>query len=270
MLVLFFLILLLNFVFIFCNKCCSIDLRAPPGFTLVKFNARSLKNVVARKEVASMEKCKEFAESKKGLAFNFGRENFTESSSIEDDLYNSNCIVLDCPEIHNFTALQNATGMKYYSSYPYWLWNNNNLTNGSISCVPRVGLFMFFEDRLNFTDARLSCQNLNGTLAHVISEERTEGLAKFIGNSPTYVGLSSQGEKRNWKNEIDEPLECFDYRAWDRGEPTNSRGCVVLFRKNLRAIPIWRVLPCKLSFPYICEIPPTKVTKHHRKNKKPN
>lgn len=79
MLVLFFPIFLLNFGFIFCNKCCSINLRAPARFTLVKFNARSFKNVIARKEVASVEKCKEFAESKKGLAFNFGRENFTES-----------------------------------------------------------------------------------------------------------------------------------------------------------------------------------------------
>ena len=173
-----------------------------------------------------------------------------------------------------------------------------------MSCVPGVGLFMFFEDRLNFTDARLSCQKLNGTLAHVVSEERTEGLANFVGNTPTYVGLSSQGEKRIWKNEFGikkknifyfkskvsklsnlkltynlfctinffpgESLECFDYRAWGEGEPTNSRGCVVLFRKNVKAIPIWRVSPCNLAFPYVCEIPPAKVRKHHKKNKHSN
>lgn len=40
--------------------------------------------------------------------------------------YNTNCVALDCPEVHNFTALQNATGVKYYSSYPYWIWANDN------------------------------------------------------------------------------------------------------------------------------------------------
>ena len=78
MLALFFTIVLSNFEFILCNKCCSIGLRDPPGLNLVKINARSLKTVIARKEVSNVEKCKEFAEFKKGLAFNFGRENFAE------------------------------------------------------------------------------------------------------------------------------------------------------------------------------------------------
>lgn len=75
-------------------------------------------------------------------------------------------------------------------------------TNGSLSCVPRVGLFLFFEEPFNFPAAQLVCGKLNATLAHVISEERTEGLMRIIGNVPTFVGLSSQGEKRSWKNEF--------------------------------------------------------------------
>lgn len=64
----------INFAFIFCDKCCEIGLRESPGYVLVKSNAKSLKTIIARKEVSNVEKCKEFAESKKALAFNFGWE----------------------------------------------------------------------------------------------------------------------------------------------------------------------------------------------------
>ncbi|XP_043479496.1 uncharacterized protein LOC122509455 [Leptopilina heterotoma] len=248
-------IFIINCAFIFCDKCCEIGLRESPGYVLVKSNAKSLKSVIARKEVLNVEKCKEFAESKKALAFNFGSE---ESKNNFRSNYNGNCVALDCPEVHNFTALQNATGVKYYSSYPYWIWANDNSTNGSLSCVPKVGLFLFFEEPFNFAAARLTCGNLNSTLAHVISEERTEGLTKIIGNVPTFVGLSSQDRKRTWKNEFDEPLECFDYRAWGEREPSHSRGCVALTRPNLKDSPFWKVLPCNVECPFICEIPPAK------------
>ena len=75
--ILFYSIFFLSFEVIFCNKCCQNGLRNPPRYILVKSNARSLKSVIARKEVSNVDKCKEFAKSKRGLAFNFGRENFT-------------------------------------------------------------------------------------------------------------------------------------------------------------------------------------------------
>lgn len=75
MLIFFFCIFALNCPITFGDKCCEISFRESPGYVLVKSNAKSLKTIIARKEVLNVEKCKEFAESKKALAFNFGREN---------------------------------------------------------------------------------------------------------------------------------------------------------------------------------------------------
>lgn len=63
-------------------------------------------------------------------------------------------------------------------------------------------MFLFSSDSFNYTQARSFCQKWNASLAHVVSEERTEGLAKFLlQNVSSFVGLSSSGKERIWKNE---------------------------------------------------------------------
>lgn len=163
--------------------------------------------------------------------------------------------------------------------------------NATVECIPKAGIFMLSSESLNYTEARSFCQKRNASLAHVISEERTEGLAKFVSeNLPRFVGLSSgENKERIWKNEfgnsrlqiccskqdnfsnrmpkqktekwlcfsIGEPLSCFDYRAWGEGEPSHSKGCVALANPPAKSSPpFWKVIPCRTSLPFICEVSP--------------
>jgi hypothetical protein len=161
-------------------------------------------------------------------------------------------------------------------------------------------MFLFSSESLNYTQARNSCHKWNASLAHVISEERTEGLGKLVSqNVSSFVGLSSSNEERIWKNEfgirnscppgficslssargrrgdsfgvnpselfgnskdtynlIGEPLSCFDYRAWGEGEPSHSKGCVVLVNPSKSSPPFWKLTSCRISLPFICEVSP--------------
>jgi len=64
-------------------------------------------------------------------------------------------------------------------------------------------MFLFSSESLNYTQARSFCHKWNASLAHVISEERTEGLGKLVSqNVSSFVGLSSSNEERIWKNEF--------------------------------------------------------------------
>lgn len=68
--------------------------------------------------------------------------------------------------------------------------------------MEKVGLFVFFPEKLNFTEARESCKKINGYLADVTSETRSRGLSSMVNESIAYVGLSNQGDQRIWKNEL--------------------------------------------------------------------
>lgn len=62
-------------------------------------------------------------------------------------------------------------------------------------------MFVFSSEELNYTQANSFCQEQNASLAHVISEERTDGLAKFVSpNIPSFVGLSNNDKEKIWKN----------------------------------------------------------------------
>lgn len=125
-------------------------------------------------------------------------------------------------------------------------------------------MFAFSSNNLNYSQAQGACQKMNASLAHIISEERTNGLAKYISlDRPAYVGLSKRDNEKFWTNEFDEMLSCFDYRAWGKGEPTHSKGCVGLVQpiKSQSAAPFWKVVACDSELPFICEISPT----YHRR-----
>lgn len=58
----------------FTIDCCKdVDSRSAISYQLIKSNAKSIKSVITRRRIASVAKCKDFAESKQALAFNFGK-----------------------------------------------------------------------------------------------------------------------------------------------------------------------------------------------------
>lgn len=77
-----------------------------------------------------------------------------------------------------------------------------------MECIPKAGIFVFSTEKLNYLEARSFCHKRNASLAHVISEERTEGLGKLVSqNLPRFVGLSSgENRERVWKNEFGNSL----------------------------------------------------------------
>lgn len=108
------------------------------------------------------------------------------------------CQALQCPEDRNMTTLVPAANYKYYSMYSV----SSLPENTTIECIPKAGMFIFSSESLNYTQAQSFCRKRNSSLAHVISEERTEGLVKFVSqNRPSFVGLSNK--EGIWKNDFE-------------------------------------------------------------------
>ncbi|EZA61496.1 hypothetical protein DMN91_004338 [Ooceraea biroi] len=221
-------------------------------------NSRSNQPIISRRVVSNVTECKEFAASKKALAFNFV------SARSRAGKQENTCQALQCPEDHNMTTLMPAVNYNYYSMYPVFI----PPVNATLKCIPKAGMFLFSSESLNYTQARSFCHKWNASLAHVISEERTEGLGKFVSqNVSSFVGLSSSVKEKIWKNEFSEPLSCFDYRAWGEGEPSHSKGCVALVNPSESSPPFWKLIPCHTSLPFICEISPLpERSSRHRRN----
>ncbi|XP_076675715.1 uncharacterized protein LOC143372917 [Andrena cerasifolii] len=246
-----------------CDRCCQINSRQLPQYKLVRSNARSTQLILSRRTVRNLNECKAFALAKKALAFNYGLE--TDPFEWDLNVRSRNaetsrnmCQALQCPEIHNFTTLVRDRNYKYYSIYPGYIATGNGTTNFTLVCIPRTGVFIFSSNNLNYSQAQISCQKFNASLAHIISEERTNGLAKYISqNTPTLVGLSNRDHKSSWKNEFDEPLSCFNYRSWGEGQPSHAHGCVSLVQPfKSKPGPFWKVVSCDSALPFICEVSP--------------
>ncbi|XP_034950002.1 uncharacterized protein [Chelonus insularis] len=248
------------------SVCDEINYQALPKYNLYQKHARSTETIIIQKKLLSLRECKNFAILKKALAFNFNPT--PNLSRREHDDYSFNCQVLNCPEIYSSTSLIRDQRYHYYSLYSRKLLPAKNNVNYIVTCVPKVGLFIFSKVRKNFTEAQQTCKNMHGTLAHIVSEERTQGLAKFI-NSPTFIGLNNRGKEQIWKNEFGEPLSCFRYRAWAKGEPTQSRGCTTLVKEITNkhdSRSFWKVASCSRRLTFVCEILPLK-SKTHKKHR---
>ncbi|XP_057341112.1 uncharacterized protein LOC130678140 [Microplitis mediator] len=218
-----------------------------PKYKLIKKYSRSMKSILLMLNATTLKQCQEFAIIRKAMAFNY----------YHHDNHKFNCQLLECPEINSFDSLVSDNKFFYYSMYP------RKLLPERVRCLPRVGVFVISEESKSYREAQKSCEDINGKLAHIVSEERTQGLAKFISNNdtPVFVGLSNRRSSKEhlWKNEFDEPLNCFDYRGWNKGEPSGSRGCVgLILTKSLISdkTPAWRVLSCSQPLPFICEVLP--------------
>ncbi|XP_017885435.1 uncharacterized protein LOC108628194 isoform X2 [Ceratina calcarata] len=236
-----------------CDNCCEINSRRLPYYKLMKSHARSNQFILASAVVQTVNECRKFALTKRALAFNYGLEMKHHGNKVTRKI----CEALQCPEVHNFTALEKNRNYKYYSTYPSFI----PVTGSSftLACIPRTGMFVFSSNNLNYSQAQNACQKMNASLAHIISEERTNGLAKYISlNIPAFVGLSKRDNDKFWTNEFNETLSCFNYRAWGKGEPTHSKGCVGLVQPiKSQPGPFWKVISCDSTLSFICEIPPT-------------
>ncbi|XP_077259883.1 C-type lectin mannose-binding isoform isoform X2 [Temnothorax americanus] len=172
-------------------------------------------------------------------------------------------IVSNVSDCAKFAASKKALAFNFISS-------RNRTVNATMECIPKAGMFMLSSESLNYTEARSFCQTQNASLAHIISEERTEGLGKFVSHNLTrFVGLSSENKERIWKNEFGESLSCFDYRAWGEGEPSYSKGCVALTKSPAKnSLPFWKVIPCRASLPFICELSPLSPEESSKQRRK--
>ncbi|XP_001607627.1 uncharacterized protein LOC100123865 [Nasonia vitripennis] len=235
------------------------DLNCGITYNLIKSDAKSSKSVITRRQVGSIGKCKDFAETKRALAFNFESAMTTTGLDLDNGSREAaNCVLLDCPETKGLRQLVNVTGVDYYSAYPDAEYKGNE----SLSCIEKVGLFSLVLDKTNFTNARDNCRKMihfpgrsTGILADPTEESRSRGLASLIGKLAVYVGLSNEGDQRLWKNEFGDALSCSDYRAWATGDPSHNRGCVALSQSDPKADPVWKLVSCATELPYICEIP---------------
>ncbi|XP_011346651.1 uncharacterized protein LOC105284668 [Ooceraea biroi] len=201
-----------------CDRCCEINYHGLPRYDLMRNNSRSNQPIISRRVVSNVTECKEFAASKKALAFNFV------SARSRAGKQENTCQALQCPEDHNMTTLMPAVNYNYYSMYPVFI----PPVNATLKCIPKAGMFLFSSESLNYTQARSFCHKWNASLAHVISEERTEGLGKFVSqNVSSFVGLSSSVKEKIWKNEFSTCNLCvyrfYFYQAHDDFRANFSR-----------------------------------------------
>lgn len=238
---------------------------------------RSNKSIIAFLNVDSVKECADFSRNHRGLAFNFSpverrMENFYKNKSSIDLLEFYSCEVLKCPEYSNFSSMVNDTRYDYYSLYTHpprefegnfinEKWEFNRFTipaSGDATCVPSVGMFVLIKARSNYSVARSVCASLNSNLAHIASELRNYELSKMLKVSTNnsikertaYVGLN-ETSNNNFLTSDNEPLRCFNFRAWAPGHPADIRrpGCVAITPESS-----WKVFNCKRKLMSICEL----------------
>ncbi|XP_013106840.2 uncharacterized protein LOC106086642 [Stomoxys calcitrans] len=110
-----------------------------------------------------------------------------------------------------------------------------------------------------------------GNLAHIASVKRTTALANIIKEyneqqtqlnlKPkiylAYVGLvynRTRSQRFQMFNMDDESLECYNYRAWEPGNPImkaelRNSSCVALTTHGT-----WRTVDCRRKLSFFCEI----------------
>lgn len=119
-------------------------------------------------------------------------------------------------------------------------------------------MFRLLKVRSNYSTAYNVCSTIGGNLAHITSELRNFELSKLLElytNSSTkertaYVGLN-ETTRGKFVTSNNEPLSCFNYRAWSPGHPPEIRkpGCVAITPEAS-----WKVFNCNRKLLFICEI----------------
>lgn len=130
--------------------------------------------------------------------------------------------------------------------------------NENATCVPSVGMFIFFKERSNYSAAYNTCATIGGSLAHIASEARSVQLSSILRistNSSTneriaYVGLN-ETRRGEFFTSNSEPLSCFNFRAWAPNHPPKVRkpGCVAITPEAS-----WKVFNCNRKLMFVCEL----------------
>lgn len=139
------------------------------------------------------------------------------------------------------TTITASTPFRHVSKYGWSLFLSYSFIIPALhntTCVPYVGVFLFVVEPDNYTKALNVCLNHGGSLAHVLTEIRTNSLAHLVDDhypvtlrSAVYVGVNetwdtfnsssdaSRNSGRKFITAISEPIQCFRYRAWAPGFP---------------------------------------------------
>ncbi|CAO1325257.1 unnamed protein product [Diamesa serratosioi] len=260
---------------LFCNakSCMELESEIKHKFYALRHCQRSNKTMIGLANFDTLEECADFTRSKKGLAFNFSPKNRNKSNLYqlvkdkENKLNGSNmgssaiseefdeffsCQSLDCPEYGNFSTVINDTRFDYYSMY------SNPAPPANATCLPMIGMFVLFQDHSNYSVAYSNCSLIGGNLAHIVSESRTNRISKYLEmstNSSTkerlaYVGLN-ETNYNHFYTSYQEPIKCFQYRAWAPGHPSEIRkpGCVAITPESS-----WKVFNCNRKLMFVCEL----------------
>lgn len=131
--------------------------------------------------------------------------------------------------------------------------------NENSTCIPSTGIFMLFKQRSNYSKAAETCSTYGGNLAHIVSEHRNIKLSALLRLSTAtskkernaYVGLSEPRKRGEFLTSFNEPLQCFNFRAFALGHPSliRARGCVALTPEGF-----WKVFRCNRKLLFVCEL----------------
>lgn len=79
---------------------------------------------------------------------------------------------------------------------------------------------MYFPVFVNYSTAANTCRNQHASLAHILTDYRTNSLADYLTHQYNntkleiaYVGLNQSGTDKFYTSSM-ECIECFFYRAW--------------------------------------------------------
>ena len=113
--------------------------------------------------------------------------------------------------------------------------------------------YKFSSKSLNWNAAKSACEALGSKLVIVNSQAEQRALtSKISGSKSMWIGLYRDPKDKSRWLWVDGSRPTYTY--WNSGEPNNSGGdedCGEMISKNRGHK--WNDMPCKFSFPYICE-----------------
>lgn len=133
------------------------------------------------------------------------------------------------------------------------------------TCLPRIGVFLYYDRFANYSEANAVCRRPHsqggsaGTLAHILSAQRTNALSALIKSQRNttrpglaYVGLNQTEPLGPLYTSNAERFDCFLFRAWAPNHPrlaVKQAGCA-----SVTAERSWKWHTCAKQLPFVCEV----------------
>ena len=116
-------------------------------------------------------------------------------------------------------------------------------------------LYLFCEDAAPWTDARETCLDLGYDMLTIGDVEEDdfayESLVRFDASQPWWMGFNDRRAEGRW---VWEDGSAVTYTNWAPGEPNNVGAGEDCGQLNRFGDAFWNDEPCRLSYPYICEL----------------